>query len=87
MRLHDRDFESILTTLHGAYRLRPTQISTAASATNEPSNIPRASFLPAAEIIERHPSRYLDGFKSGRVEDGPDDDDDDLAVDEDAKKA
>jgi hypothetical protein len=88
LRLHDRQFEGTLTNLHGAYRLHPTLTSTEGGATNESSNRPRPSLLPAAEIVERQPSKYNDGFKSDKVEDGLDyDDEDDLASDEDAKKA
>jgi hypothetical protein len=85
LRLHDRDFEGILADLHSVYRLHPALESTEASVTNEPSNRPRRSLLPAAEGLERRPSMWRD--HSDKVEDGPDDDDDDLAVDEDAKKA
>jgi hypothetical protein len=87
LRLHDRHFEGILADLHGAYRLHPTLRSTEASATNEPTNKARQSLSPAAEIAERQPSIWRDTVDRNRVEDGSDDDDDDLAVDEDAKKA
>jgi len=87
LRHHDQQFEGILAALHGAYRLHPSLRSTEVSATNESSNRPRSSLLPAAEIEERQPSGWRDTVHSDKVEDGPDDDDDDLAVDEDAKKA
>jgi hypothetical protein len=90
LRLHDRDFEGILTALHGAYRLHPALRSTEAAAANEvnePSNRPGPSLFPVAEITERRPSIWKDTVNRGKVEDGSDDDDDDLAVDEDAKKA
>lgn len=88
LRLHVRQFEGILDALHGAYRLHPTLTSTEGGVTNESINRTRPSLLPAAEIIERQPSKYNDGFKSDKVEVGLDDDDeDDIASDEDAKKA
>lgn len=88
LELHTDQFEGMLATLHGVYGLHPAQESAEASAATEPSNRPRPNLLPAAEIVERQPSKYNDGFKSDKAEDGLDDDDkDDLAVDEDAKKA
>jgi hypothetical protein len=91
LRRHDRQFEGILAALHSAYRLHPTLASAQASTANEPSNRPRLSLLPAAEIIEKQPSIWRDIVDPSKVEDGSDDDDDDddddLAVDEDAGKA
>jgi hypothetical protein len=88
LELHTDKFEGMLATLHGVYGLHPAQESAEASAAIEPSNRPRPNLLPAAEIVERQPSKHNDGFKTDKVEDGLDDnDEDDLAVDEDAKKA
>jgi hypothetical protein len=78
-RLHTNHFESVLGALNSAYNLPSVE-----ETTNAPRTKPQQpSLLPADEMVERQPSEFKDGFKSDKVEDDPDE----LAVDEDAKKA